>query len=950
MARFVLSAFIGRLRSAADALTFNENIRSTTAAINRLSAKKLDQSHFFFDGHVSGIKNLVYNKAIDMALLYRAICSQNRSIRLVALARLRDEALNYQGLEMPYNTRRILIALIKETVKSGDELLRQRRYIAAFRHALSGRAYVVRTMLDELGLAEVPESGRSASAVRAAGWDDHVYDNAGPGRKTPAQLVLDAYIKGLSRLTIVYEDFLEPEALTEALEAGRIMGISVTLGLECLVQTKQKRRLYHVLLLEGCAGPEELKSLLGSPAFVRLRRLVESNYDEYDRVYAELVHEFNHRSLPAINYGFHTTAGELKSLSVESLRAQAKGRRIFHAHLGQLLQRRLAKLRDQRAAIDPEAERLDELGAAELRKRYFDPLYGDILARGEFVKAEKLYAAVREVEKERGGRAVRAAFTRPLTNGLEYCLRHLLTHAGDLDALEVWNNRVRREGYEEDARFLESLRRALNEGDAAAARRLLEARAIDGVPDEDLAAAAERYRRSPLEARIGSNSDGYNHLAPGMGFLPRRALRNWRALLRSNRSAPLPITMPIPGIRVRPTESPILPLGKNRAAASRGRLGEAPRAVVFVWRDLNPAIRDSLRMAIGAALALLIGRALSGLTGFPPSFGLFSVFWFFAITYVRNFIVDQTANHGLHPTRWRWASFDATNGANSVFFSLLSIPLLRIVEQVFDNLAFGSPGVSASMGGIGLRVLRFVLLAVVNGVYMYGHNSMRGFTAPVKRANFLRSVFAFPLAVAFSYLNPWGGAISGALISKVASDIIGGLTEMTFKILKESRRARQLYAVLLPLLRERGGSKRQKYLQRIAILDILYVWGNSPRGKEALRRAVLADPASEELWDRLETPVRRYETFVRLITDKTSWRKPQRIKLEFLRLAAAFSYWLERNRPPEPASPARQDRQDRQDRPSHGAGLDGKGQSGKRSRGMSPGAVAAGASSAGPGK
>jgi hypothetical protein len=43
--------------------------------------------------------------------------------------------------------------------------------------------------------------------------------------------------------------------------------------------------------------------------------------------------------------------------------------------------------------------------------------------------------------------------------------------------------------------------------------------------------------------------------------------------------------------------------------------------------------------------------------------------------------------------------------------------------------------------------------------------------------------------------------------------------------------------------------------------------------------------------------VHKYEAFVRLITEKTAWRKPQRIKLEFLRLAAAFSYWLERNRP-----------------------------------------------------
>jgi len=658
-----------------------------------------------------------------------------------------------------------------------------------------------------------------------------------------------------------------------------------------------------VLLLEGCSGPEELRSLLESPAFARIRRLVESNYKEYDRIYEELVHEFNRRSLPAINYGFSSTPGELKSLSVESLRAQAKGRHIFHAHLGQLLQRRLAKLRDQRRAIDPEAERLDELGAAELRRRYFDPLYGDILARGEFMRADKLYAAVREVEAERGARVVRVAYTRPLTNDLGSCVQHLIANAGDIDALEVWNNRVKQEGYSRDTLFLEELRRALNAGDADALHGLLDSRSMEGVDEEEIARAAERYRRSPLEARVGSDSDGYNHLAPGMGFLPRRAVRNWRAVLRTNRSTPLPLTLPLPDGGAARRESVILPLGKDRGAAARQRVGERALSAVVGWRDLNSAIRNGSRMLGGAVLALAAGEGLSLATGFPPAFGLFTVIAFFAITYVRNFVVDESARHGLHPSRWRWSSFDTTNAANSVFFSLLSIPLLRFVEQLFDRVALVGEGASADMGSIELRLLRFILLALVNGVYMYSHNTLRGFTAGVKRANFWRSVLAFPLATAFSYLNPWNELVSGTLISKVASDIIGGLTEMTFKIIGESRRARQLYAALLPSLRGRPETKREKYLQRIAILDTLYIWGNSPRGKEALRRAIQAESEPKVVWDRLETPVRRYENFVTLITDKTSWRKPQRIKLEFLRLAAAFSYWLERNRPAESGSP-----------------------------------------------
>jgi hypothetical protein len=871
-------------------LTFSADVRSTTATINRLCSKPFDRMHFFFDGHVSGIKNLVYDKAIDMALLYGAICSANREDRLVALARLRDEAYNFQGLEMPYNTRRILIALMKETVKAKGELPRQHRYMAAFHQALSGRAYVVRTMLDQLGLAEVPE----AAGSRADGWDDHVYDNAGPGRKTPAQLVLDAYIKGLSRLTIVYEDVLETAALQEAVEAGRLMGIRITIGIECLVQTRQKRRFFHVLLLEGCGTQKDLGALLEAPSVKSLLRLVHGNYTEYDRLYAELIHQFNKKSLPIINEGFESTAGEMKRLSVEGLRAQAKGKYLFHAHLGQLLYRRLVKLREARRLIRPGMPGVETLKAAELRKRFFDPLYKDILAEGDFVRAERLYDAVAEVEKELGGRRIGVAYTRPLDDELGVCVRQLLGNAFGIDAIEIWSNRARQEGYADECRFLETLRRDLNRGDGDAAAALIEERGIGDLGVKLIAGAAERYGVRPLEARIGSHSDGYKFMAPGMGFVPRREVRNWRAVLWTNKSSPLPVTLPGEGLR---KERIIIPLGKDRGAALRPTAITKPLSLVARWGDLNSTIRDATRMVGGALLSLLTAQLLSILSGFPPSFGLFTLGAFFAITYGRNFIVDEIAHHGLHPSRWRPSSFDATNAANSVFFSFMSIPLLRFIEQLLDRLVFNGAASALGLSDFAFRVIRFVPLALVNGIYIYSHNSLRGFTASVKRANFLRSAPSFLLAIGLSYINPWPDLISGVIINKVASDIIGGFTEAGFKILRESRRARQMYAALLPLLASDPRTAREKYIQRVAILDILYVWGNSPRGKEALKKSIVMENYSDVIWDRLDTPVHKYEAFVKLITNKTAWRKPQKIKLEFLRLAAAFSYWLERNRP-----------------------------------------------------
>ena len=914
----------GRLDELKESLTFSDDIRAATSAINRLIGKPTRKMRFFFAGHVSGIKNLVYNKAIDMALLYNATCYGDRDMRLRALERLRDEADNYLGLEMPFNTRRILIALIKETVKAKGDLLRQHRYIQAFNHALSGRAYVVRTMLNELGLVEVPEakarrvvggreklrqrkspsgSGpgerrrsafRQGPGARAGGWDDHVYDNAGPGRKTPAQLVLDAYIKGLSRLTIVYEDFKEFEPLAEAVEAGRLMGIEVSVGLECIVQTKERTRFYHVLLLQDGSSAEKLEGLFATSPFKRLLKLLQTNYDEYERLYSDLVEAFNRRMLPLINEGFAGTPGELGPLSVESLREQAKGRQLYHVHLGQLLAARLAELAESRRLARPEAEALDVLPAAELRRRYFDPLYQSLLAQGEFVKAGKLYEAVAAIDGDSGSRRISVAFTRPLLNDLPQCIAHLVANAAHIDAIEVWNNRIRQEGYAEKTAFLEAFRRALNRGEAEEARRLLSGKGIPLPPAGSLEAAVERYRISPLAARIGSDSDGYNHLAPGMGFVPKDEIRNWRFLLRTNRSSPLPLTLHAIDGRSRPIERRILPLGKNRGAGRTGRFAAmgSPHEVVLRWRDLNRPIRTTARMVAGALLALGVSWGISALSGLPPSFGLFTLAAFFLVTYSRNFIVDEIARHGLHPSRWRLRSFDVTNAANSVFFTFLSIPVLRLVEQLLDRSPFGIAGAVPGMSDLSVRLIRFVALSLVNGVYIYSHNSLRGFTPQVKLANFARSALAFPLSVGLSYLNPAGSIVSDVIINKIAADIVGGFTEASFKIRNETKRARRMFASLIPVLSSEEGSRDQR---RMAILDILYVWGNSPRGKDELRKAIVKNADPESIWKNLEDPVHRYETFVKFITTRTSWRKPQRIKLEFLRLAAAFSYWLEKN-------------------------------------------------------
>lgn len=60
------------------------------------------------------------------------------------------------------------------------------------------------------------------------------------GRKSPTHLVMDAWIKGIRFLTVVYYNTVDPEAGRELLRAARIMGITVRIGIEFRAAFKDK--------------------------------------------------------------------------------------------------------------------------------------------------------------------------------------------------------------------------------------------------------------------------------------------------------------------------------------------------------------------------------------------------------------------------------------------------------------------------------------------------------------------------------------------------------------------------------------------------------------------------------------------------------------------------------------------------------------------------------------
>ncbi len=145
--------------------------------------------------------------------------------RLWALAALRDEVLVMARTYLRINTGRVLVQIMKELVRAKGDFETQLRLAHDFRQAATGRHSVVRRLLHRYYMLEMPEDWNQAV------FDNHVHDANTKGRKNATHLIMDAWLKGIRSLTVIYYNYVSPEAAHELIRAAEIMGIDVRLGL-----------------------------------------------------------------------------------------------------------------------------------------------------------------------------------------------------------------------------------------------------------------------------------------------------------------------------------------------------------------------------------------------------------------------------------------------------------------------------------------------------------------------------------------------------------------------------------------------------------------------------------------------------------------------------------------------------------------------------------------------
>lgn len=213
---------------------FDPRDHALVSLVNKMIEKKLTlsdrQRHFFHYLHPRGIKELSESQGLRIAYavihLLESLESGRIDHRLRALTALRDEVLCGSDQGMRKNTARVLIEIMKDLVRAHGDPDRQVVLAHDFRMVASGKHRIVRKYLKKYHLVEMPEEWNQLA------FDDHVHDANTKGRKSATHLIMDAWVKGIRRLRVIYYNFIRPESAEELLNAAEIMGITVRIGIE----------------------------------------------------------------------------------------------------------------------------------------------------------------------------------------------------------------------------------------------------------------------------------------------------------------------------------------------------------------------------------------------------------------------------------------------------------------------------------------------------------------------------------------------------------------------------------------------------------------------------------------------------------------------------------------------------------------------------------------------
>lgn len=510
-----------------------------------------DHRRFFHYFHPRGIKEMAESQGLRIAYavihLLQSLERGQIENRLNALRALRDEVMCSADQGLKINTARVLIEIMKDLVRAHGNYAHQLELAHDFQIVASGKPRIVRDYLNRYHLIEMPEAWNQLA------FDDHVHDANTKGRKSATHLIMDAWIKGIRRLRVIYYNYIRPEAAAELMEAAITMGIMVRIGIE-FSATFYDRFAQIIWVPRGFADSRDFLRFLNQEsvcAFMNEGRAVS----DYQKDYVMAIFDaFNNQHRVTINKELEIA---LPVLDVEdffgfvgmgqaSLLHLAK---FIHARLMPMMHEKVIQIRERHARADEEEQQQIEALTDKMNLFNVDTIVE------RFLKPEK-NPSIPDISKTCSITPVPVLMqlspceiidrlselhsgyriTLNLSNlNVEDVLEMLYESRGRISRLEIFNLKDYSDCKVDHIPDIHRLQQSLNQGNVILLKQII-TEIIDrmAVSDDpinhsripkfkkilaDIETLRNMYRIVSLKPRVGSDSTGHLDRLFGMGLV-----------------------------------------------------------------------------------------------------------------------------------------------------------------------------------------------------------------------------------------------------------------------------------------------------------------------------------------------------------------------------------------------------------------------------------------------
>ena len=562
-------------------LRFDRKDHALLAMIREILGRRDERKNFknllnpYLNAH--GIKEMgasqSFRIAYAMTNLLQTLEIGKADDRVSALRSLRYEVMNITHSPLRHNTARILLQIMKELVREADDHFRQLELAHDFRDALSGKPRLIRKELQRYHLLEMPEEWNQIA------FDDHVHDANTKGRKTPTHLIMDAWIKGIRKLTVVYYHYVPKEAASELLEAGEIMGITIRIGVS-IASRYRGARIRFIWTPRGFSDERDFISFLSDPHVETFMNEGRQISESQRRCVLALLAEFNRTHRPVINNAFGV---ELPLLLEEDFLSFVAGGQasilhlaeFIHAGLLPLMKGRLSELRrrfaeakgDERDRIEDLVGKMQGFDSESIVEQYLRPVHNPSLPDPSWPWEE---ADIPPLLKLSPGDLMERL--DGLHTGYRVCLNLsglsvndvlelLYDCRGRITHLEIFNLKDYVAGKAPDYEGIGRLQKALNDGNVITLKRLI----LGLLKGLELSACADReerirktaeilrgiatlqsyYSKVPLKANLGSDSASRSQRLYGMGLVVLDTLKQTKKKIIARTLGPSIFFVPV---------------------------------------------------------------------------------------------------------------------------------------------------------------------------------------------------------------------------------------------------------------------------------------------------------------------------------------------------------------------------------------------------------------------